>query len=388
MLQKIGVVILIWLLLSGSGSAQQAEPEEESAELQIQQLIDGLELEDMEQLYRWSEPLFEGKSLKESLMELSRYGLQNLSQEQILDVLWEGLKEGIAQYWRPVGQMLVIVLISGIFRHLQLQQDSASAMADWMAYLLCCVLAAWILGECVGQVKSASVQMGEAIEDVTPVLTVLLTAMGSLQTSTVLSPLMAGLTGGTFHIVNKLVIPAILVKSILDLGTGMNSLIRLDGISKLIGSLVKWLLGILFVVFLGVTALKGIAGASLDGVYFKAAKFTIDKTVPIIGGMFSDTLDTLMACGAVVKNSVGIVGLLSMTMLLLEPLCGLMSYMFLMKIAAAAAGLFGGQGTSQMLERMSEAVKLLLAALLCMLLMAFIFFAVMMGTADAGLMLR
>ena len=388
MLQKIGVVILIWLLLSGSGSAQQAETEEESAELQIQQLIDGLELEDMEQLYRWSEPLFEGKSLKESLMELSRYGLQNLSQEQILDVLWEGLKEGIAQYWRPVGQMLVIVLISGIFRHLQLQQDSASAMADWMAYLLCCVLAAWILGECVGQVKSASVQMGEAIEDVTPVLTVLLTAMGSLQTSTVLSPLMAGLTGGTFHIVNKLVIPAILVKSILDLGTGMNSLIRLDGISKLIGSLVKWLLGILFVVFLGVTALKGIAGASLDGVYFKAAKFTIDKTVPIIGGMFSDTLDTLMACGAVVKNSVGIVGLLSMTMLLLEPLCGLMSYMFLMKIAAAAAGLFGGQGTSQMLERMSEAIKLLLAALLCMLLMAFIFFAVMMGTADAGLMLR
>lgn len=388
MLQKIGVVILIWLLLSGSGSAQQAEPEEESAELQIQQLIDGLELEDMEQLYRWSEPLFEGKSLKESLMELSRYGLQNLSQEQILDVLWEGLKEGIAQYWRPVGQMLVIVLISGIFRHLQLQQDSASAMADWMAYLLCCVLAAWILGECVGQVKSASVQMGEAIEDVTPVLTVLLTAMGSLQTSTVLSPLMAGLTGGTFHIVNKLVIPAILVKSILDLGTGLNSLIRLDGISKLIGSLVKWLLGILFVVFLGVTALKGIAGASLDGVYFKAAKFTIDKTVPIIGGMFSDTLDTLMACGAVVKNSVGIVGLLSMTMRLLAPLCGLMSYMFLMKIAAAAAGLFGGQGTSQMLERMSEAVKLLLAALLCMLLMAFIFFAVMMGTADAGLMLR
>ena len=230
--------------------------------------------------------------------------------------------------------------------------------------------------------------MGEAIEDVTPVLTVLLTAMGSLQTSTVLSPLMAGLTGGTFHIVNKLVIPAILVKSILDLGIGMNSLIRLDGISKLIGSLVKWLLGILFVVFLGVTALKGIAGASLDGVYFKAAKFTIDKTVPIIGGMFSDTLDTLMACGAVVKNSVGIVGLLSMTMLLLAPLCGLMSYMFLMKIAAAAAGLFGGQGTSQMLERMSEAVKLLLAALLCMLLMAFIFFAVMMGTADAGLMLR
>ena len=388
MLQKIGVVILIWLLLSGSGSAQQAETEEESAELQIQQLIDGLELEDMEQLYRWSEPLFEGKSLKESLMELSRYGLQDLSQEQILDVLWEGLKEGIAQYWRPVGQMLVIVLISGIFRHLQLQQDSASAMADWMAYLLCCVLAAWILGECVGQVKSASVQMGEAIEDVTPVLTVLLTAMGSLQTSTVLSPLMAGLTGGTFHIVNKLVIPAILVKSILDLGTGMNSLIRLDGISKLIGSLVKWLLGILFVVFLGVTALKGIAGASLDGVYFKAAKFTIDKTVPIIGGMFSDTLDTLMACGAVVKNSVGIVGLLSMTMLLLEPLCGLMSYIFLMKIAVAAAGLFGGQGTSQMLERMSEAVKLLLAALLCMLLMAFIFFAVMMGTADAGLMLR
>ena len=62
------------------------------------------------------------------------------------------------------------------------------------------------------------------------------------------------------------------------------------------------------IVFLGVMAIKGLSGAAIDGITFKTAKYTIDKMVPVIGGMFSDSLDTLMACGLMVKNGVGIVG--------------------------------------------------------------------------------
>ena len=146
-------------------------------------------------------------------------------------------------------------------------------------------------------------------------------------------------------------------------------------------------LGVLFVVFLGVTALKGIAGASIDGVYFKTAKFTIDKMVPIVGGMFSDTLETLVACSLIVKNAVGILGEVAIAARMSLPLLRLIAQSLLLRFAGAAAGLFGGKEAAGLLSGLSESVTLLFAALLSMSLMAFLFVAVVMGAADRGMML-
>ena len=225
------------------------------------------------------------------------------------------------------------------------------------------------------------------MEVLSPVLMLLLTAMGSLNAQAVLSPLMTALTGGVFELIRLVVIPMILAKGLLDLGSGVSGMWRLDGFSKCIASAVKWLLGVLFVVFLGVTALKGIAGASIDGVYFKTAKFTIDKMVPIVGGMFSDSLETLVACSLIVKNAVGILGEVAIAARMSLPLLRLIAQSLLLRFAGAAAGLFGGKEAAGLLSGLSESVTLLFAALLSMSLMAFLFVAVVMGAADRGMML-
>ena len=85
---------------------------------------------------------------------------------------------------------------------------------------------------------------------------------------------MAGLTGGIFTVVKTVVFPLILVSTVISLASQLSSTIKLTRLSALIDSVVKWFLGIVMTLFIGVTAIKGIAGAAIDGVSFKTAKFT------------------------------------------------------------------------------------------------------------------
>lgn len=391
---------MLLLLLTGEAFASELQQEEtqiqseeqteQLLEQQIDSILSELDISKLEELYGWAEEFFEGADLQQTIDQLTREGLRELDTQKLLQAIWAGIKQGFAANWHYTVQILVIVLISGLFTNLQgngLQGD-AGTMAEWAAYMICCVLAAWMLADCIQTVREAADMLSGALEILTPILTLLLTAMGNLNASAVLSPLMAALTGGIFQVVSLIVIPAVIVKCILDLASGASSMLRLDGFSKLLSSGVKWMLGILFVVFLGVTALKGIAGASVDGVYFKTAKFTVDKMVPIIGGMFSDTLDTLMACSLIVKNAVGIIGLIAICAMMGAPLCSLIATLFMLKLASAVAGIFDAHAARVLLEKLGECVTLLFAALLSMMVMAFIFIAVVMGAADASMMMR
>lgn len=372
------------------------EQEEAASEEQIRQeletgvreVLDGLDLSELEELYADAADLLGTADVRQAIEALTQNGLPGLDPQMLGRVLWRSFAGSMAESWNGVLQILAIVVLSGVF--VQLRQGmggEAAFLAEQAARMLCCVLAAHLLAQSVAEVQQAAGHLARAVEVLSPVLMLLLTAMGSLNAQAVLSPLMTALTGGVFELIRLVVIPMILAKGLLDLGSGVSGMWRLDGFSKCIASAVKWLLGVLFVVFLGVTALKGIAGASIDGVYFKTAKFTIDKMVPIVGGMFSDTLETLVACSLIVKNAVGILGEVAIAARMSLPLLRLIAQSLLLRFAGAAAGLFGGKEAAGLLSGLSESVTLLFAALLSMSLMAFLFVAVVMGAADRGMML-
>ena len=50
----------------------------------------------------------------------------------------------------------------------------------------------------------------------------------------------------------------------------------------------------------------GRSAAAVDGVSIRTAKYAMDNFIPIVGGMFADTVDTLVGCSLIVQNAVGV----------------------------------------------------------------------------------
>lgn len=391
MKKAVCALLAILCLIPAAGYAGSAEESEREARKELESgiadILDDLDLEALEELYQES-ALAEKYTFRELLEEISQNGLSLASVEGVLKSLTEELKDAFRKNVRYMVQILEVLLITGILRHFPSQGNGASGTAIWVGYLVSGGVAAMMLTACFGTVRGALQTLFRVVEVITPILMILLTGMGGLSGSAVMNPVMAALTGGVFKIVEQIVYPLLIAGAVFSMASCISRTVRLDKLSELMGSMVKWLLGILFTVFLGVSAMKGIAGASIDGIYFKTAKYTIDRMIPVIGGMFSDTLDTIMACGLLVKNSIGFLGLFLLAGAMLAPLMSLFTCMLLFRAGAAVTQPFADVGAVRMLERMGKTAELSFLVVLTCMAMAFISIALLMGAADMSFMMR
>lgn len=136
-------------------------------------------------------------------------------------------------------------------------------------------------------------------------------------------------------LVHQVTMPLAVSVAVLTMVGSLSEELRVSRLCRLFRQAANWTLGFGFTVFIGVMSVQGMSAAALDGVSIRTAKYAIDNFVPIVGGMFSDTVDTLVGCSLVVHNAVGVFGLLLLLGALLVPLLRTMCTLFLYRAAAA-----------------------------------------------------
>ena len=119
---------------------------------------------------------------------------------------------------------------------------------------------------------------------------------------------------------------------------------------KRVGALLKWLITILLSVFLlafiAYLNLSGVISGGADAATVKAAKFTISNMVPVVGGVISDTAETLLAGAGVLRNAAGVFGMLAVLGICMVPLlnlamtgsCGVLLVVAMISTVSTVAG--------------------------------------------------
>ena len=116
---------------------------------------------------------------------------------------------------------------------------------------------------------------------------------------------------------------------------GLSEGLKVSRLCGLFRQVADWTLGFGFTVFIGVMTVQGLSAAAVDGVSIRTAKYAMDNFIPIVGGMFADTVDTLVGCSLLVQNAVGALGLMLLLYKLLTPLLRTVAAMLLYRAAGA-----------------------------------------------------
>ena len=138
-----------------------------------------------------------------------------------------------------------------------------------------------------------------------------------------------------------------------------------DGLKR-IGGLIKWLititLSVFLLVFVGYLNLSGVISGGADAATVKAAKFTISNMVPVVGGVISDTAETLLAGASVLRNTVGVFGMLVVIGICVVPFLNLgVHYLMYKCTAALAATVSADSRITGLIEALGTAFGLILA---------------------------
>lgn len=147
---------------------------------------------------------------------------------------------------------------------------------------------------------------------------------------------------------------------------------NLSGIKKFFENFIKKSLRILLFIFSGYLSLSGILSGSADALTVKAAKMTVSTLVPVVGGMLSDASETVLVSMKLLRNSVGIFGMLAVLSIMVVPFLRLGIQYLVLQLTGALCSLVGRKEHSALIGSMSSAMGYLLAMVGCCGLMTFL----------------
>jgi stage III sporulation protein AE len=205
------------------------------------------------------------------------------------------------------------------------------------------------------------IEMSEYGKMLLPVMTSALAAQGGVTASAAIYAGTVVFDAVLTQLIVKLIVPLIYVYLAL---TAANCALGLDLLKKL-RELCKWFatwsLKIVLYVFTGYISVTGVISGTADAAAVKAAKLTISGFVPVVGGILSDASEAVLVGAGVVKNSVGIYGLLALISIVASPFIKIGFQYLLLKLTGAVSSAFGASRAVEMVNDFAGAMGLLLA---------------------------
>jgi len=292
------------------------------------------------------------------------------------------------------GKLLVTIVLLTVFTMILETMQSAfergtvSKVAYGIAYLVLLVLA-------VNSFRSATSYAGEAIQRMVqfmlamvPLLLTLLAGTGSVASVTVLHPLIVFMihTVGTF--IHLFVFPLLFFSAVLHIVSSISDRYKVTQLANLLRNVAVGVMGIMFTVFLGVLSIQGATGAVADGVALQTAKFVAGNFVPVVGRMFSDAADAVLSASLLVKNAIGLAGVIILLFLCAFPAIKIMVLALIYNVAGAALQPLGNSPITACLQMIGKTLIYVFAALAAVGLMFFLAVTIILTAGNAAIMIR
>lgn len=355
--------------------------------------MSGLDMETVEkfldQINRDIGSYIPGLDLREMISRLAG-GELGISAGEVFKGLLKYLFKELVANSRLLGQLLVLAVLCAILQNVQsaFEKGTVGKIAWSVCFLVLLTLALGSFTIALQTGRQAIEDMVSFMHAMLPVLITLLTAMGNITTATLFHPLTLVVLSTISTLIKNVVFPLIFFSVILGLANNLTSRVQ---VSKLAGLLKEWsmgLLGLFFTVFLGFMMVQGIAGSVADGVAMRTAKFGIGVFVPVVGKLFSDALEAVVGTSLLLKNAVGLVGIIAVFFICTFPILKILSLMIIYKIAAAVIQPIGDNLIAGSLNTMGNSLTIVFAAVASVGIMFFFVIAIVVGAGDFSLMLR
>ena len=305
---------------------------------------------------------------------------------------------GLMRYmWHEVlynGHILVTIVLLSIFSMIletlqtAFERKQVSKVAYSICYMVILVLAINSFHVAITYATGAITGMIDFMMAMVPLLFTLLASMGNAVTVTVTHPLVVFMVHTVGTVVHRVVFPLLFFSAVLHIVSSLSDKYKLTQLANLLRTISMAVLGIMLTIFLGVISVKGITGSVADGVTLRAAKYLTGNFVPVVGKVFADATDTVISASLLVKNSIGLVGVIILLFLCAFPAIKIITLALIFNLSAAAMQPLGDSPVITCLETIGKSMIYVFAALAAVGMMFFLAITIMLTAGNITVMMR
>ena len=286
--------------------------------------------------------------------------------------------------------ILVIIVIHGILKSItdNLENSSISQIIYFVQYILIVTLIMSNFTEIIKIVKETANDLVGFINVLIPLLLTLLVYTGNIATSTLLQPIILFISNFIGNIIVDVLIPIVLIIVVFSVISKISERVQIDKLSKFLKSGVVWFLGFVLTIFVGVVSLEGTLSSSVDGITAKTAKTAVSSIIPVVGKVLGDVVDSVLGCGVILKNAVGIIGVVVIIGICILPIIKIGTLSIIYNLASAVIQPVADDKIVKLLDEMGGVFKLLLGILCSLSVLLIIGVTMVVKISNSGMMYR
>jgi len=334
------------------------------------------------------------KYTKESMPEIDLNNLLstaisgNIDNAKLLNIFWRLVGKEVLNSAGVLGSIIVIVVIHGILKSISdgLGNKSVSQVAYYVQYIMIVALVMTSFAEIINMVKNSIQNLVSFINLLIPILITLMVTTGSITSAGVLEPIILFMITIIGNFIVNVVVPIVLISTALGIISQISDKIQIDKLAKFFKSSTVWVLGVILTLFVGITSLEGSLSSSIDGVTAKTTKAAVSNFIPVVGKILGDAVDTVMGCSVILKNALGVVGVIIIIGICIVPILKLTTLTVMYYLGAALCQPIADGKVIKLLSHMGDTFKLLSAILCSVSVMLIIGITLIVRISNSGVM--
>ncbi|MBW7458603.1 stage III sporulation protein AE, partial [Paenibacillus sepulcri] len=325
-----------------------------------------------------------------SFMEMITPGGEGLKLSTVLSGLLRYMFHEVLYNGKLLVTIVILTVFSMLLQTMQtaFERNTVSKVAYSITYMVMIVLAVNSFTVAIGYAKDAIGGMIQFMMAMVPLLLTLLATMGSIVTVSVLHPLIIFMIHAVGSVIYTIVFPLLFFSAVLQIASAMTEKFKVTHLANVLRNFSVGLMGVMLTVFLGVISVQGATSSVTDGVTMRTAKFITGNFVPVIGRTFSDAADTVMSASLLVKNAIGLAGVIILIFLCAFPAIKILTLALIYNVSAAVMQPLGDSPIVECLQTIGKTLIYVFAALAAVSLMFFLAVTIILTAGNASVMIR
>ncbi|NNU91770.1 stage III sporulation protein AE [Geobacillus sp. NFOSA3] len=388
MKEKVVMVVGLFFFFLSPFVVQASSPNDQLVQKQMEQL-------DISEIRQYWEDIvtkyggFLPESQKGSIAEFLS-GEKQLSLKEWLIAFGKFLFYELQANGKLLGTLILLTVFSMVLQSLQnaFEQQTVSKVAYAVVYMVLLIIALNSFRVAMDYALDAVQTMSHFMIAMIPLLLALLASSGGVISAAFFHPIILFLMNTTGTIVEYVTLPLLFLAALLSIVSTLTDHYKVTQLAELLTKVGIGILGVILTIFLGVMSVKGATSAIADGIALRTAKFVTGNFIPVVGKMFTDAADTVVTASMLLKNTVGIVGVVILFIIAAFPALKIFAIAFIYKVSAAVMQPLGGGPVISCLSIMSKSIAYVFASLAIVSLMFFLSLTIIITAGNITMMVR
>ncbi|WP_082233873.1 stage III sporulation protein AE [Halobacillus massiliensis] len=289
-----------------------------------------------------------------------------------------------------LGSLLFLTMFSALLNAIQssFENTVVSKIAYMIIYIVLIGLALESFGQVIQFTTGTIEQMSSFMIGLLPLLLGIMASFSNLMSISFFHPIIVALVQSSGLLVKYLLIPLFASSALLMVVGSLNTAFKVDQLAELLRKSGMAIMGAYLTLFLGVISVQGTVTAVQDGVTMKTARFVTGNFVPVVGRLFTDATDTILGASLLLKNTVGLAGVVILLGIALFPAIKIFALALVYKFAAAILQPIGDGPIVSAMVIVSRHMMYIFAALLMVSMMFFLVIVILVAASNITMMVR